>query len=203
MNRLEHLQGCLQTIHQSVEKASQEFLKKTKRNVYVTPTSYLELLSSFVSILAMKRRQVGTSQHRYQVGLAKIADAEQQVSGLQQMLIEKKPFLEETQKKVGEMMIVIQKDKADAEEVSQVVGREEAEAQVKASETQAIKDDAQKDLDEALPALEVAVQCLKKLKAEHIREVKALANPPAGVRLAMEGVCIMFGIKPVKKNDPN
>jgi dynein heavy chain len=119
------------------------------------------------------------------------------------MLVEKKPFLEETQKKVGEMMVVIQRDKADAEEVSQAVEKEEAEAKVKASETQDIKDDAQKDLDEALPALEVAVQCLKKLKADHIREVKQLTNPPAGVRLACEAVCIMFGYKPVKKADPN
>jgi dynein heavy chain len=58
-------------------------------------------------------------------------------------------------------------------------------------------------LDEAIPALDVAVQCLKKLKADHIREVKALANPPGGVRLACEAVCIMFGYKPVKKPDPN
>merc|ERR1711881_635896 len=100
-------------------------------------------------------------------------------------------------------MLVIKKDKADAEEVSQVVAKEEAEANVKASETQAIKDDAQRDLDEALPALEQAVQCLKKLKPDHIREVKALGDPPEGVKLAMEGVCIMFQVKPVKKNDPN
>merc|ERR1719191_20664 len=101
------------------------------------------------------------------------------------------------------MMIVITKDKEDAQVVSEAVAKEEAEAQVKAQATQAIKDDAQRDLDEALPALEVAVQCLKKLKVDHIREVKALANPPTGVRLATEAVCIMFAIKPVKKNDPN
>merc|ERR1719191_594278 len=101
------------------------------------------------------------------------------------------------------MMIVITKDKEDAQVVSLAVAKEEAEAKVKAEETQAIKDDAQKDLDEALPALEVAVQCLKKLSKSHIQEVKALANPPGGVRLACEGVCIMFGLKPVKKTDPN
>lgn len=47
------------------------------------------------------------------------------------------------------------------------------------------------------------MQCLKKLKMDHLREVKALANPPAGVRLTMESVCIMFGVPPVKKNDPD
>jgi len=203
---LPNMEGSLsmfQSIHQSVEKASKEFLKKTHRYVYVTPTSYLELLSGFVAILGMKRKQVGTAKERYRIGLEKIADAEKQVAGLQQMLIEKKPVLEETQVKVGEMMVVIQKDKADAEVVSQSVAKEEAEAQVKAEQTQNIKDDAQRDLDEALPALEVAVQCLKKLKAEHIREVKALANPPGGVKLACEAICIMFALKPVKKADPS
>ncbi|CAE7346204.1 DNAH1, partial [Symbiodinium pilosum] len=33
--------------------------------------------------------------------------------------------------------------------------------------------------------------------------VKVLPNPPAGVRLATEAVCVMFQLKPVKKNDPN
>eukprot|EP00746_Dinoflagellata_sp_MGD_P006891 gnl/MRDRNA2_/MRDRNA2_113587_c0_seq1.p1 gnl/MRDRNA2_/MRDRNA2_113587_c0~~gnl/MRDRNA2_/MRDRNA2_113587_c0_seq1.p1 ORF type:complete len:2479 (+),score=556.96 gnl/MRDRNA2_/MRDRNA2_113587_c0_seq1:117-7439(+) len=190
-------------IHQSVEKSAKVFFRKTKRNVYITPTSYLELLNAFQGVLALKRKTVGTQQHRYQVGLDKIRDAEQQVAGLQTMLVEKKPVLVKTQKEVSEMMVVIEKDKADAAVVQTSVAKEEAEANIKATETQAIKDDAQKDLDEALPALEQAVQCLKRLKADHIREVKALANPPAGVRLAMEGVCIMFGIKPVKKNDPN
>eukprot|EP00928_Gymnodinium_smaydae_P009061 TRINITY_DN13347_c0_g3_i1.p1 TRINITY_DN13347_c0_g3~~TRINITY_DN13347_c0_g3_i1.p1 ORF type:complete len:4331 (+),score=1052.12 TRINITY_DN13347_c0_g3_i1:55-13047(+) len=204
--QLDCMEGALsmfQTMHQSVEEASKEFLRTTKRAVYITPTSYLELLSSFVSVLASKRKQVGTQQKRYQVGLSKIADAEQQVSGLQTMLTEKKPVLEVTQKEVAEMMEVIKKDKAEAEVVSTAVAKEESEAKTKALATQAIKDDAQKDLDEALPALDVAVQCLKKLKADHIREVRALTNPPAGVRLACEGVCIMFNLKPVKKADPN
>jgi len=203
---LPNLEGALkmfQTIHMSVESSSKRFLQATGRNVYVTPTSFLELLTSFVSILADKRNQVGMLQHRYSVGLGKIGDAEEQVAGLQQMLVEKKPVLEKTQKEVSEMMVVITKDKAEAEEVSKAVAAEEAAAALKAEETQAIKDDAQRDLDEALPALDQAVECLKKLKKEHIQEVKALPNPPSGVRLACEGVCIMFQLKPVKKNDPN
>ena len=40
-----------------------------------------------------------------------------------------------------------------AEETKQVVQKEEAQAALKAKETQAIADDAQRDLNEALPAL--------------------------------------------------
>lgn len=55
----------------------------------------------------------------------------------------------------------------------QVEGQE-AVAQEKAAATKAIADDAQKDLDEALPALDVAVACLKDLKKSDIDEASCL-----------------------------
>ena len=47
-------------------------------------------------------------------------------------------------------------------------------------------DDAQRDLDEALPALEAATASLKNLSRNDVVEVKSLSNPPAGVKLVME-----------------
>merc|ERR1719387_1339582 len=100
-------------------------------------------------------------------------------------------------------MVQITKDKKSADETKTVVQKEEAAANAKAAITKEIADDAQRDLDEALPALDEAVKCLNKLKKDHINEVKNLGNPPAGVRLCMEAVCIMFEVKPVKIKDPN
>jgi hypothetical protein len=45
-----------------------------------------------------------------------------------------------------------------------IVEREEAEAQFMATATRAIAEDAERDLAEALPALDAAVACLSKLK---------------------------------------
>ena len=42
--------------------------------------------------------------------------------------------------------------------------KEEAEAQFMATATRAIAEDAERDLAEALPALDLAVACLSKLK---------------------------------------
>ncbi|KAJ1487568.1 microtubule-binding stalk of dynein motor-domain-containing protein [Baffinella frigidus] len=80
---------------------------------------------------------------------------------------------------------------------------EEKEANEKAIATKAIADDAQRDLDEALPALDAAVASLKSLNRGDIVEIKSLANPPAGVKMVIEAVCIMFEIKPQKVKDPN
>lgn len=55
-------------------------------------------------------------------------------------------------------MVVIDDDKKDAAVTQEAVAKEESEAFTKKEITQAIKDDAQRDLDEAIPALEEAVR---------------------------------------------
>ena len=67
--------------------------------------------------------------------------------------------------------------------------------QVKAVETQAIAEDAQKDLAEALPALEAAVKALDSLDKNDIAEIRVFQKPPEAVRMVMESVCVLFNIK--------
>lgn len=53
-------------------------------------------------------------------------------------------------------MITLTEDQKKASDVKTVVAKEEAIANKKAEETKVIADDAQKDLDQALPALRAA-----------------------------------------------
>ena len=101
------------------------------------------------------------------------------------------------------MIVNIDKDKKDAAETQTIVAAEEEAAQTKAAETKAIADDAQRDLDEALPALEEAVKCLNSLKKSDIDEVRTMGKPPAGVKLTMEACCIMFSVKPEMEKNPD
>ncbi|DBA03742.1 TPA: hypothetical protein N0F65_004159 [Lagenidium giganteum] len=195
--------SIFQTIHQSVEKASNDFFQQLRRYNYVTPTSYLELLHTFKSVLLTKRDEVQSKRARLQNGVDKIIATKDQVSGMQEQLVALKPQLEKTQIEVENMMKQITLDKRDADETKAVVEKEEQIANKKAADTKAIADDAQRDLDEALPALDAATQCLNKLKKSDIDEVKALKNPPHGVKLTMEAACIIFGIKPTMKTDPD
>lgn len=77
----------------------------------------------------------------------------EEVDKLQEELATMKPLLEEAVKESIATMETISKDSIVAEETKSVVQTEEAAASVKATETQAIADDAQRDLNEALPAL--------------------------------------------------
>ena len=79
--------------------------------------------------------------------------------------------------------------------MKKVVVEDEAVAKQKAEDTQAIADDAQKDLDKALPALEAAVKALDALDKNDISEIRVFAKPPELVQTVMEAVCILMGYK--------
>jgi dynein heavy chain len=67
----------------------------------------------------------------------------------------------------------------------QVVSQEEASASAEAAKVQAIKDECEADLAEAMPALQAAIRALDTLTKNDITEVKGMKSPPAG-----EGRCI-------------
>jgi dynein heavy chain len=190
-------------IHLTVSEASDSFYEILRRRNYVTPTSYLELLSSFGKLITMKRTETATKKDRLQIGLDKLSETRQMVAVMQEELTVLQPQIIETQKEVAAMMIEITADKASAAETKAVVEVEEASANEKAAVAKAIAEDAQRDLDEAIPALEEAVKCLNDLKKADIDEVKSLKTPPGGVVLTIKVCCMMFDVKPIKKNDPN
>jgi dynein heavy chain len=192
-----------QYLHQSIEQVSVEFYQTLKRRFYVTPTSYLELLSTYNKVLNDKRKEIGTLRDRLSIGVDKLVSTEKQVNELQASLTEMEPILIRTQAEVEQMIIDITRDKSAAAETKAVVEVEEASASKKAADTKAIADDAQRDLDEALPALAEAVQCLKDLKKADIDEVKSLGRPPVNVVRTLQACCIMFDIKPDLVNDPD
>ena len=66
--------------HQSTRELSERFLAELGRHNYVTPTSYLELISSFKSLLSGKRGAIMKMKNRYIVGLEKLDFAASQVS---------------------------------------------------------------------------------------------------------------------------
>ena len=59
---------------------------------------------------------------------------------------------------------MIEKESAEVEAASKIVREDEAVANAKAAESQALKDECESELAEALPALEAALAALNTLK---------------------------------------
>ncbi|XP_059164025.1 dynein axonemal heavy chain 7-like isoform X1 [Physella acuta] len=198
--------GCIKMckhFHTSTRDVSEKFLLELERHNYVTPTSYLELISTFKSLLDKKREEVMKQKRRYEVGLEKLDSAASQVSVMQKELTDLQPQLVIASKEVSEIMVVIEKESIEVAKVEKVVKADEAVANEQARAAQAIKDECDSDLAEALPALNAALAALDTLTQQDITIVKSMKSPPYGVRLVMESICVLRGVKPDRIPDPS
>ncbi|KAH0630033.1 hypothetical protein JD844_012597 [Phrynosoma platyrhinos] len=197
----EVIQGMIEMcveIHQSVALKCKAYLAELARHNYVTPKSYLELLGIFITLIGTKKQELKVAKNRMKSGLDKLLRTAEDVAKMQEELELARPLLAEAAKDTLVTMEQIQVDTAVAEETRNTVQAEEMKAKVKAQTAQAIADDAQKDLAEALPALDAALASLRNLNKNDVTEVRAMQRPPVGVKMVIEAVCIMKGVKPKK-----
>ena len=182
-------------IHTSVQEAAIRFQNELKRYYYTTPTSYLELINLYLSMLDNKRRELRQARDRFETGLQKLLDTNELVATMEKELVALEPELKKKSIETDQLMERLAVDQKKADEVRQVVKIDESVARQKAEETQAIAADAQKDLDEALPALEDAEGALKALDKSDISEIRVFKTPPELVQTVMEAVCLLLGAK--------
>ena len=183
-------------IHTAVSSAAEDFYSQLRRKYYTTPKSFLDLVNLYIKLLEEKRNQLGTQRDRLRVGVQKLVETNKVVEEMQAELTELQPVLVVKTAETEVLLKEVAQDKIKADQVKAVVSVEEKEVGEQAKETQIIKDDAQKDLDEALPALEASVKALNSLNKNDISEIKAFTKPPELVQVVMEAVCIMLGQKP-------
>ena len=191
------------SIHVDVRNLADEFRSSLGRPYYTTPTSYLELISTYKTLLNQKRMAVSRQQTRYERGLDKVINAERDVNIMKEELIALQPKLVQTSKEVAEALVVVDKETAAAQVTKDAVLKDEAAASEKAAAANAIKEDCEADLAKAMPALNAALKEVDKLTKNDIQQVKAMKNPPGPVKVVMEAVCLLFDQKPVRMADPD
>eukprot|EP00698_Gefionella_okellyi_P021809 TRINITY_DN713_c0_g3_i1.p1 TRINITY_DN713_c0_g3~~TRINITY_DN713_c0_g3_i1.p1 ORF type:complete len:2250 (-),score=595.98 TRINITY_DN713_c0_g3_i1:82-5835(-) len=192
---------CMQ-FHQSTIQASAKFLAQERRQTFVTPASFLDLLHTFDKLYGRKRAEIATFRRRYENGLTKLDETSSSVKEMQAELEALKPRLIQTQAETDQLMTRIEAESHEVSAVRTVVSAEEVVANKKADAAKAIRDECEADLREAIPILESAISALDTLKPADISVVKTMKHPPDGVKLVMEAVCVLMGVAPVKVTDP-
>nr|XP_034492395.1 dynein heavy chain 3, axonemal [Marmota flaviventris] len=188
---------------ESVKNLSVDYYNTLRRHNYVTPTSYLELILTFKTLLNIKRQEVDMMRNRYLTGLQKLDFAASQVAVMQVELTALQPQLIQTSEETAKMMVKIEEETRKADAKKLLVQADEKEANAAAAVAQGIKNECEGDLAEAMPALEAALAALDTLNPADISLVKSMQNPPGPVKLVMESICVMKGLKPERKPDPS
>ncbi|KAH0505566.1 Dynein heavy chain 6, axonemal [Microtus ochrogaster] len=183
-------------VHLSVSQMADRYYSELRRRYYTTPTSYLELINLYLTMLTEKRKQLVSARDRVKNGLSKLLETNILVDKMKLDLSALEPVLLQKSQDVEALMEKLVVDQENADQVRNVVQEDEAIAKVKAEETQAIADDAQRDLEEALPALDAANKALDSLDKADISEIRVFTKPPDLVMTVMEAISILLNAKP-------
>jgi dynein heavy chain len=192
-----------QKFHTDVVELSARYFVELKRRNYVTPTSYLELITAFEENLSAKRSEVSQSERRYRAGLEKLAFAAEQVNHMQKELEDLQPELIQSAAETEVLMGQIEEKMPAVVETRKTVSAEASVAQSEADIVMNQKASVEADLAEAIPALENAIAALDTIKPGDINEIKVLSKPPEKIKMVCKAVCIMLGIKPARIPDPD
>ncbi|XP_053425882.1 dynein axonemal heavy chain 2 isoform X8 [Nycticebus coucang] len=184
------------TMHWSVAQYSQKMLLELRRYNYVTPTNYLELVSGYKMLLGEKRQELLDQANKLRTGLFKIDETREKVQVMSLELEDAKKKVAEFQKQCEEYLVIIVQQKREADEQQKAVTANSEKIAVEEIKCQALADNAQKDLEEALPALEEAMRALESLNKKDIGEIKSYGRPPAQVEIVMQAVMILRGNEP-------
>jgi dynein heavy chain, axonemal len=189
---------------QEVRELSQVYFAEARQQTYVTPTSYLDLLSTFGRMLAERRSALTAQRDRYVNGLRQLRKTEDQVEVMQQELARLQPELVTKQAETDKLIRQVEAESKIAEEQKAVVALDEAAANTQAAAAKKIKDASQEKVDEAQPLVEQAQRAVQDLDPKALQEVKALKTPPQGVKFVIEVLCTLLGgnFKPKPVRDP-
>lgn len=183
-------------VQQSVVTTSQRMLQELKRYNYVTPTNYLELVTGYKDLLAEKRKELGDAADKLANGLGKLDDTRAKVQVMSVELEDTKKKLQQFQQECDEYLVVIVQQKREADEQQKAVSARSEKIGVEAAACAEMEVAARADLEEALPALEAAMEALKSLNKTDITEIKSYTKPPALVEMVLEAVMILRKGKP-------
>jgi dynein heavy chain, axonemal len=191
----ENLSTICVMMHESVEAAAEKYYEEMRRHYYTTPSSYLELLKQYHSLFKRRVNTIIAKRDRIANGLGKILETNEVVAVMGEDLKVIVPVIEQKSIEMKETLSKLEKDSAQADVIKKVVAQDEADAKVKAQETQELADDATKELETVMPQLRTAQDALKALNKNDVNEIRVFQKPPKLVQFVMEAVCILLNAK--------
>ncbi|OMJ95933.1 hypothetical protein SteCoe_485 [Stentor coeruleus] len=179
-------------IHESVIEVSEEFSQVLNRKVYITPKSYLDMISCYFKILQEKQDELNASKNRYKMGVEQLVKTNKEVYEMQQILIDLAPELEKKKIESEELAKTVEIDSVKANKVKEIVEEEEREVNTKTQEIKILQEDAENDLREAMPILEGAIKAVQNIDRTKINEIRAFPSPPELVVYTLETIAILM-----------
>merc|ERR1719160_8275 len=191
-DRLYQLLGAFQSI---VGETCTTYFTRMRRYVYVTPKSYLCLIDFYKALYRVKYEDVNVQEKSVRMGLKKLAEASSDVEKMKEVIREQEKVLKVEEEKTNKLLVKVQSEKAKAEKKAGEVGVQKDGCLATADAIAKDKEEANAELQKALPFLHEANAACKSITPKDITELKTNKNPVDVVRLTFDGMLILRNLK--------
>jgi len=179
-------------VHAGMNDACEDFFERYRRKTYVTPKSYLGFIEEYKGVYVRKLEGVQVLADSINTGLDKLREAAADVEKIKIEVREKEKTLIVAQEKGAVMLQEITASTAKAEKKKTEVQAVKDTLGGEAAVIGAFKDEVEKDLLAAKPALDDAENALKAITAKDIGLLKQLKMPPDLVKRVFDVVLLLF-----------
>mmetsp|Transcript_28347 Transcript_28347/g.57801 ORF Transcript_28347/g.57801 Transcript_28347/m.57801 type:complete len:2891 (+) Transcript_28347:3-8675(+) len=190
----------LHNITKEVSEAAAISASSSSRT-FLSPRDYLALIHNFVTCVTNLREQIEDEQLHVNAGLSKLRQTQENVAEMKTGLAAKTIELREKEALANDKLQQMVADQNEAQKRKDEAEKMSIEVERQQFAIAERKESAQRDLDEAEPALISAKNSVKGIKKRDLDEIRNLGRPPNNVKLTLECVAIMLGEKSVEWGD--
>lgn len=183
-------------MHDSTSKEAVKLKESLKRYTYVTPSSYLDLVRGYRTMLTQKRFDISEQRDKLTNGMSKLQETKDAVGQMTVELKEQDARLKEKSHEVDLATAKIQREQEAADQQQSTLGNEKVKIERENKVALAIQAEAKADLDKAQPMLDAALAALDTLRKEDVNELKAYKQPPELVMRVIGAVQVCLQQKP-------
>eukprot|EP00392_Amoebophrya_sp_AT5.2_P015402 g15604.t1 len=179
-----------------------EYFTRMRKHVYVTPKTFLCLIDFYKGLYRVKYDEINAQETAVNTGLEKLAEASAQVEEMKIELREQEKVLKIEEEKTNKLLTKVQFEKGKAEKKAEEVGVQKAGCLETAAGINKDKEEANIELQKAMPFLHEAESACKSITPKDITELKTNKNPTDVIKLTFDGLAILMlqsVVPPAKK----
>lgn len=183
-------------MYSSALELSNSYLREEKRQVYITPSMFIDALSTMKSLYSKMKSGIETKSTMFTNGVDKIIETQRFIDNMKESLEKKKPELIAKNEELAILQGKIDAKELEIQPIYERVSVEEAKVNEEFQIADKLKKECEEELKIVNAVLDEAKQAINTIDTQALFTVKSYNNPPFEVKMVMSSICIILNRKP-------
>ncbi|KAL4465245.1 hypothetical protein ABPG74_001959 [Tetrahymena malaccensis] len=179
-------------VHSMANEICEEYYQKMRRQVYITPKSFLSYLSSFKNLYIQKYDELDKQEEQFKVGLDKIKETTEAISVMENLLKNEEIQINEATEKTNQLLTNLEKERKKSNLKEEEIASTNKQCQTQAQQISKEKEEAEHQMESAHAALRRVREILEQIEPKDIVELQSGKRLLEIIRYVLDTVLVLF-----------